>query len=87
MMLLAIAIVGVAGGAFAFRTAKGHDINYFGCDSQLPVHKCTATKTFPNAQVSTNPLDPTFNGSSVSLPNQACTSDANCGTIRYTVSL
>lgn|GEM_PF-1395790 len=87
LVILGIAVVGIAAGALAFKAKKGVDLTYYGCDTKKWPHTCTALKWLPNAQTSTNPSDQAIHGSIVSLPNVNCNSDADCGTIRYAIAL
>jgi len=81
-IMLAIAIVAVAGGTKAF-TAKGYTLTYFGCGMDL---RCDNPKTIRNARVSTLSTDSVRNGSLTSS-TIFCVVDADCGRFYYTFLL
>lgn len=84
MFLVAIAVVGIAGGAVAFKAQKFNSLPYFGCGAD---RQCDNSKTaIPLSKVSTNVNDPVQNGVTTSS-TQSCTTDADCGSFHYTTDL
>ena len=73
MMLLAIAVVGIAGGAFAMKFTN--NVNYFGCDVNAGV--CTLPLQIQQA-TTLNGIIRNF-GSLTRRPTLICLTDVDCG--------
>lgn len=81
MLFLAILLIGVAGGALAFKTKKFNDLLYFGCGVDK---KCDNAATLTLSRASTNQTDPVAMGILTSS-TITCSTNSDCGSFHYTV--
>lgn len=84
MMLLAIAVIGIAGGALAFKAQKFGSFELYGCDTQVS-HACDLDKGAISGTPATNG-SLSVNGLQAPDGTIQCTTDADCGVVKYNSS-
>lgn len=83
MLFLSIPLVGIAGGAVAFKIHKFGNLTYYACGTD---QKCDNQGTLSFAKVSTNTTDPVAVGVLTSSTIH-CNNNADCGIFHYTTDL